>query len=488
VDVTPDKLEKIVVDNSNRDLPMDDDDEKKIDLADRGKKRQRRDDCDCERPIEKRQRAALDKGKEALDDDRGEALPFEAPPSWCADDDLLLKEYIQVYNDFDVLASTVHFSCAVSADALRKRWHDLLYNAKIADDAAQAMAQLPSLSKRLLWTKQEEALLRLEAPNLRGSFQPLFEAHRWALHSSRTTKGLEQHFYRMRRAGNVVDVQADEYDERFAFAKHSDVVTPCIEQYLLDNEAALAAKEKEDQVKAGDDEKDNVNGEKEEIVKASDDDEKHNVNGEKEDQVKTSNGGCKSIGENARFDIGDFGGMLTARVPLLLPENEADQRNANKRYDDAEQMRRSEYVRLECRLRQDEALIPELAGWSDAAIAKLCGRTLVYWIQSASIIVGRSAGDVDDDDDDSNNNDDDDVDVDLRIERADESAKALMARIYVKHDGCFHVRNISDCEQLAINGVALAPGARRRLAHNSLVQFGKLALLFQVNPTFRPLP
>jgi hypothetical protein len=86
---------------------------------------------------------------------------------------------------------------------METEWKRLLYDADYSAVAAEGMVGALAMSKRLLWTEDEEAILKRESRDNMNNFHLLLDKYRPLFHSSRTSKSLEAHYYRMKKSGDL---------------------------------------------------------------------------------------------------------------------------------------------------------------------------------------------------------------------------------------------------------------------------------------------
>ena len=79
----------------------------------------------------------------------------------------MLKEEAQRTASFEKIASRVKFSLKFSAKEIEERWKAMLYDPTISRDAAKGMISLPTnANKRVLWTVEEEQILKKEVKKI----------------------------------------------------------------------------------------------------------------------------------------------------------------------------------------------------------------------------------------------------------------------------------------------------------------------------------
>ena len=100
-------------------------------------------------------------------------------------------------------------------------------------------------------------------------------------------------------------------------------------------------------------------------------------------------------------------------------------------------------------------------------LATLRGKHIKYEMKSREITLGRSLKD---------------VQVNLSEEGATTKISRKQAAIKLKKDGEFYVTNIGKA-LLFVNGKPVEKGLKKKLISNSLLEFGTIRLLFEINET-----
>jgi hypothetical protein len=103
------------------------------------------------------------------------------------------------------------------------------------------------------------------------------------------------------------------------------------------------------------------------------------------------------------------------------------------------------------------------------ALAWIRGERVVYAMKTREILIGRETPTSK-------------VDLDVCDEAAGRAVSRRTAIVKLKSDGNFYVRNCGK-RYIDLNGRPLAPGQKRRIAHQSLMMIDRVKLLFVVNHT-----
>jgi len=371
---------------------------------------------------------------------------------WTTQDDLLLKDAVQNYPSFEKISCSVKFSYRFSPSEIENRWRGLLYNPSIASVAGAQMSEFCNVSKRIMWTKQEEQILLNEGLSDHfAGFLAVLERHRDKFHSMRTAKGLESHFYRIRRSKVLIQEKEEEKSSKTSV---NSIPTQ------------LSGEQKEMKVEM-------PIGDKEAIPMSI------SAQNSSSSLVFTANANANAgldkselhqKQESIRVEDSNFSDIETEDCLHSLTNNSLEKKlSVSERI--RMNIRRKEYEKLQNTegkfiLSLEKALELEKQRNSNS-MALLRGKKLRYWMTKKSILLGR----------DSPGNK---VDVNLEIETHCSRVSRKQAQIKLKRDGNFYLKNIGK-NLMFVNGKPVESNKTRKLLDKCLVEISNVRFIFEIN-------